>query len=179
MSPRQRDELLTVLKARFQRNMGRHRDWDWAAVSGRLASAPEVLWSLAEMERTGGEPDVVGTPSGGCVFMDCAAESPVGRRSICYDREGLESRKEHRPKSTAMDLAGAMGISLLSEGEYLAMQELGVFDCRSSSWIATPAEFRAQGGALWGGRSYGRVFIGCNGAQSYYAARGFRGKLTV
>lgn len=174
-----RDELLAGLKARFDRHLGRHRGWDWAAVLARLQAAPEKLWSLAEMERTGGEPDVVAVASGACVFMDCAAESPIGRRSVCYDREGLESRKEHRPKTTAVDLADEMGISLLSEAEYLALQEVGEFDCRSSSWIATPVDFRRQGGALWGGRSYGRVFIGCNGAQSYYAARGFRGKLVI
>ncbi len=179
LSPKQRDELLAALKARFEKNMGRHQGLVWAKVQVRLDAKPDKLWSLAEMERTGGEPDVVGGKPGEFVFMDCAPESPAGRRSVCYDRAGLESRKEHRPKTTALDLAAAMGIALLTEEEYLALQKLGEFDTKTSSWIATPADFREQGGALWGGRSYGRVFIGCNGAQSYYAARGFRGVLRV
>jgi len=179
LSPKQCDELLTALKARFEKHTGRHRGLAWAKVQARLNTRPNKVWSLAEMERTGGEPDVVGVKSGEFVFMDCAQESPAGRRSVCYDRAGLESRKEHRPKTTAIDLAEGMGISLLTEEEYLALQTLGEFDQKTSSWIATPASFRAQGGALWGGRSYGRVFIGCNGAQSYYAARGFRGSLRV
>ncbi|MCL4785753.1 MAG: DUF4256 domain-containing protein [Verrucomicrobia bacterium] len=179
LSSKQRDELLAVLKARFEANKARHQGLVWAKVQARLESKPDKLWSLAEMERTGGEPDVVGVKSGEFVFMDCALESPVGRRSVCYDREGWLSRKEARPKTTAMDLATEMGIALLTEEEYLALQKLGEFDTKTSSWIATPADFREQGGALWGGRSYGRVFIGCNGAQSYYAARGFRGVLKV
>jgi hypothetical protein len=181
LSPKQRHELLAELKARFDANKNRHPGLVWGKVQARLEAQPDKLWSLAEMERTGGEPDVVGhdKKSGEFVFMDCAPESPAGRRSVCYDREGLESRKEHRPKTTAMDLAAAMGIALLTEEEYLALQKLGEFDTKTSSWIATPADFREQGGALWGGRSYGRVFIGCNGAQSYYAARGFRGLLRV
>jgi hypothetical protein len=179
LSPQQRDELLAALKARFDANKARHEGLAWAKVQARLEARPDKLWSLAEMERTGGEPDVVGVKSGEFVFMDCAAESPAGRRSVCYDREGWLSRKEARPKTTAMDLATEMGIALLTEEEYLELQELGEFDLKTSSWIATPADFREQGGALWGGRSYGRVFIGCNGAQSYYAARGFRGVLKV
>jgi hypothetical protein len=179
LPPKQRDELLAVLKARFEKNTQRHKGLEWAKVQARLEANPEKLWSLHEMERTGGEPDVVGAKSGEFVFMDCAPESPAGRRSVCYDREGWLSRKEARPKTTAMDLATEMGIALLTEGEYLALQKLGEFDTKTSSWIATPAGFREQGGALWGGRSYGRVFIGCNGAQSYYAARGFRGSLRV
>jgi len=181
LSSKQRDELLAALKARFGTNMARHPGLVWAKVQARLESRPDKLWSLAEMERTGGEPDVVGQDkkTGEFVFMDCAPESPAGRRSVCYDLEGWLSRKEARPKTTAMDLATEMGIALLTEEEYLALQKLGEFDTKTSSWIATPADFREQGGALWGGRSYGRVFIGCNGAQSYYAARAFRGVLRV
>ena len=181
LSPLQRDELLAALKTRFEGNMCRHQGLVWAKVQARLKARPDKLWSLAEMERTGGEPDVVGhdKKTGEFVFMDCAPESPAVRRSVCYDREGWLSRKEARPKTTAMDLAAEMGIALLTEEEYLALQKLGEFDTKTSSWIATPADFREQGGALWGGRSYGRVFIGCNGAQSYYAARGFRGVLRV
>lgn len=181
LSSKQRDELLVAVKARFEMNMGRHPSLVWAKMQARLAANPGKLWSLAEMERTGGEPDVVGqdTKSGEFVFMDCAPESPAGRRSVCYDREGWLSRKEARPKTTAVDLATEMGIALLTEEEYLALQKLGEFDLKTSSWIATPADFRRKGGALWGGRSFGRVFIGCNGAQSYYAARGFRGALKI
>ena len=179
LSLKQRDELLAALKTRFEKNLARHQGLVWAKVQARLEAKPDKLWSLAEMERTGGEPDVVGVKSGEFVFMDCATESPAGRRSVCYDRAGWLSRKEARPKTTAMDLATEMGIALVTEEEYLALQKLGEFDTKTSSWIATPADFREQGGALWGGRSYGRVFIGCNGAQSYYAARGFRGVLKV
>jgi hypothetical protein len=179
LSPKQRDELLAALKARFDANKARHPGLVWAKVQARLEANPDKLWSLAEMERTGGEPDVVGGKSGEFVFMDCAPESPAGRRSVCYDREGWLSRKEARPKTTAIDLAAEMGIALVTEEEYLALQKLGEFDLKTSSWIATPADFRERGGALWGGRSYGRVFIGCNGAQSYYAARGFRGVVRV
>ena len=180
-SPKQRDELLAALKTRFDANKARHSGLAWAKVQARLEAKPDKLWSLAEMERTGGEPDVVehDKKSGEFIFMDCAPESPAGRRSVCYDREGWLSRKEARPKSTAMDIATEMGIALLTEEEYLALQKLGEFDAKTSSWIATPADFREQGGALWGGRSYGRVFIGCNGAQSYYAARGFRGVVRI
>jgi hypothetical protein len=181
LSPQRCEELLTALQARFERNPARHPGLAWTKVRVRLEARPDKLWSLAEMERTGGEPDVVGWDkrTGAVVFNDCSAESPKGRVSVCYDREGLESRREHKPKTTAMDLATEMGIALLTEEEYLALQQLGAFDTKSSSWIATPADFRGQGGALWGGRSYGRVFIGCNGAQSYYASRGFRGVLRV
>lgn len=181
LSPKQRDELLAALKGRFDANKARHPGLVWARVQTRLEAKPDKLWSLAEMERTGGEPDVVGQDkqTGEIVFMDCAPESPVGRRSVCYDRAGWLSRKEARPKTTAMDMAAEMGIALVTEAEYLALQKLGEFDTKSSSWIATPADFRERGGALWGGRSYGRVFIGCNGAQSYYAARGFRGALRI
>ena len=181
LPPKQRDELLAALKARFDANKARHPGLVWAKVQARLEAKPDKLWSLAEMERTGGEPDVVGQDkkSGEFIFFDCSPESPSGRRSVCYDREGWLSRKEARPKTTAMDLATELGIALLTEEEYLALQKLGEFDLKTSSWIATAADFREQGGALWGGRSYGRVFIGCNGAQSYYAARGFRGSLRV
>lgn len=181
LSPKQRNGLLAALRIRFENNMGRHSGLVWATVQARLEARPDKLWSLVEMERTGGEPDLVGhdKKSGEFVFMDCAPESPAGRRSVCYDREGWLSRKEARPKTTAMEMATEMGIALLTEEEYLALQTLGEFDTKTSSWIATPADFREQGGALWGGRSYGRVFIGCNGAQSYYAARGFRGALKL
>jgi hypothetical protein len=161
--------------------MNRHKGLDWAKVQARLEANPEKLWSLGEMESTGGEPDVVSHDknTGEFIFFDCSPETPKGRVSVCYDREGWLSRKEARPKTTAMDMATEMNIAMLTEEEYLALQKLGEFDLKSSSWIATPAEFREQGGALWGGRSYGRVFIGCNGAQSYYAARGFRCWLRV
>ena len=179
--PKQCDELLAALKARFDANMGRHPGLVWAKVQARLEARPDKLWSLAEMERTGGEPDVVGQDkkSGEFVFFDCSEQTPSGRVSLCYDDEALASRKEHKPKGSAMGLAAAMGIELLTEEEYLALQKLGEFDAKRSSWLATPADFRKKGGALWGGRSYGRVFIGCNGAESYYAARGFRGVLKV
>ena len=179
LSPKQRDGLLTTLKARFEKNMARHQGLVWAKVQARLEAKPEKLWALAEMERTGGEPDMVGVKSGEFVFMDCAPESPAGRRSVCYDREGWLSRKEARPKTTAMDLATEMGIALLTEEEYLALQKLGEFDLKTSSWLATPADIRERGGALYGERRYGRLFVGRNGAQSYYAVRGFRGVLTV
>jgi hypothetical protein len=153
----------------------------WAKVLARLEARPDKLWSLAEMERTGGEPDVVGhdQKSGEVVFMDCAPESPAGRRSVCYDREGWLARKEARPETTAMDLAAEIGVTLLTEAEYLALQQLGEFDLKTSSWIATPPDIRARGGALYAERRYGRVFVGHNGAQSYFAVRGFRGSLRV
>lgn len=180
LSSAQRDELLATLKARFEANPQRHKGITWAKVEARLQGS-DKLWSLAEMERTGGEPDVVGQDkkSGEFVFMDCATESPAGRRSVCYDREGWLSRKEARPKTTAMDLAAEMGVSLLTEAEYLALQELGEFDLKTSSWIATTADIRERGGALYAERRYGRVFVGHNGAQSYYGVRGFRGLLRV
>ena len=181
LSPEQREELLGALKARFEKNMNRHKGLEWAKVQARLEANPEKLWSLSEMERTDGEPDVVGLDkkTGEYTFFDCCTESPAGRRSVCFDREGWFSRKEARPKTTAIDQAAEMGVELLTEEQYMALQKLGEFDLKTSSWIATPADFREQGGALWGGRSYGRVFIGCNGAQSYYAARGFRSALKV
>ena len=180
-SPKQRDELLAALKARFDANKARHPGLVWAKVQARLEAKPDKLWSLAEMERTGGEPDVVAhdKKSGEFVFFDCSEQTPSGRVSLCYDDEALAARKEHKPKGSAVGLAAAMGIEMLTEGEYLSLQKLGEFDAKRSSWLKTPADFRKKGGALWGGRSYGRVFIGCNGAESYYAARGFRGSLRV
>ncbi len=181
LSPAQREELLATVKARFEKNMTRHPDIDWADVEARLIAAPEKLRSLDEMERTGGEPDVVGrdAATGAFIFYDCAPESPSGRRSICYDREGWESRKEHRPENTAVDMAAAMGIALLSEQEYRALQQLGAFDTKTSSWVQTPAAIRALGGALFCDRRYDTVFVYHNGAESYYAARGFRCSLRV
>ena len=181
LSPKQREELLKALKARFEKHLNRHKGLEWTKVQSRLEANAEKLWSLHEMERTGGEPDVVGQDkkSGEYIFFDCSAETPSGRVSVCYDREGLESRKEHRPKNTVMDMAAAMGIELLTEAEYLELQKLGEFDSKTSSWVKTPAEIRKLGGALYGDRRYGRVFVGHNGAQSYYAARAFRGWLRV
>ena len=184
LSPKQREELLTTLQTRFEKNVNRHKGIAWAKVQSRLCGMEtnvDKLWSLQEMERTGGEPDVVGQDkkTGEFVFMDCAPESPAGRRSVCYDREGWLSRKEARPKTTAMDMATDMGIALLTEEEYFALQKLGEFDLKSSSWIATPADIRERDGALYAERRYGRIFIGHNGAQSYYAVRGFRGGLRV
>ncbi len=176
-----REELLKALKARFEKNLNRHKGLDWAKVQARLEGNPEKLWSLNEMERTGGEPDVVGQDkkTGEYIFFDCSAESPKGRTSVCYDREGLDSRKEFKPKNTAMDMAAAMGIELLTEEQYQELQKLGNFDTKTSSWIKTPADMRKLGGALYYERRYGRVFVGHNGAQSYYAARAFRGWLKV
>ena len=181
LSPKQREELFSALKGRFERNLNRHKGLEWAKVQARLEANPEKLWSLQEMERTGGEPDVVGhdNKTGEYVFYDCSAESPKGRTSFCYDREALDSRKEHKPKNSVMDMAAAMGIEILTEEQYFELQKLGEFDTKTSSWIATPAAIRKLGGALYGDRRYGRVFIGHNGAQSYYAARGFRGWLRV
>ena len=181
LSPKQCEELFRALKARFEKNLSRHKGLEWAKVQAKLEASAEKLWSLQEMERTGGEPDVVvqDKKTGETIFYDCSAESPKGRTSVCYDREGLESRKEHRPKDTAMDMAAAMGIELLTEEQYFELQKLGEFDTKTSSWIATPAEIRKLGGALYGDRRYGRVFVGHNGAQSYYAGRAFRGWLRV
>ena len=181
LSPKQREELLQALKARFEKNTGRHRGLEWAKVQARLETNAEKLWSLNEMERTGGEPDVVGhdKSAGECVFYDCSPESPKGRTSLCYDREALDSRKEHKPKNSVLDMAAAMGIDVLTEEEYLELQKLGEFDAKSSSWVKTPAEIRKLGGALYCDRRYGRVFVGHNGAQSYYSGRGFRGSLRV
>ncbi len=176
-----REELLTALKARFEKNMNRHRALEWAKVQAKLEANAEKLWSLNEMERTGGEPDVVGhdKKSGEYVFYDCSAQSPEGRTSLCYDREALNSRKEFKPKNSAMDLAVAMGIEPLTEEQYLELQKLGEFDTKSSSWLKTPAEMRKLGGALFGDRRFGRVFFYHNGAESYYSGRGFRGSLRV
>jgi len=169
------------LKARFEKNMHRHRGLDWSSVQARLEAHPDKLWSLNEMERTGGEPDVVGYDSetGEYLFYDCSPESPGGRRSLCYDREAREARKEHKPQSSALEMAAAMGIELLTEEEYRKLQELGEFDTKTSSWVMTPPEIRALGGALFCDRRYNHVFTYHNGAESYYAARGFRGKLRV
>ena len=181
LSPKQREELLRALKARFEKNMNRHKGLAWAQVEARLDANPDKLWSLHEMERTGGEPDVVGhdKKTGEYTFYDCSAETPKGRTSVCYDREGRESRKEHRPDNTAVDMATAMGIELLTEEQYWELQKFGDFDTKTSSWVKTPADIRKLGGALYGDRRYGRVFTGHNGAQSYYAARAFRGSLNV
>jgi hypothetical protein len=181
LSPEQREELLSALKARFERNMNRHKSLEWAKVHAKLEANPEKLWSLGEMERTGGEPDVVGHDrrTGEYIFFDCSAESPNGRRSICYDREGLNSRKEHKPENNAIDMAAAMGINLLTEEQYRELQKLGHFDTKTSSWVTTPADIRKLGGALFGDRRFGRVFVYHNGAQSYYGARAFRGSLRV
>ena len=181
LSSKQREELLKTLKARFEKNMNRHKGIEWANVFATLATKSEKLWSLNEMERTGGEPDVVGhdKKKGNYIFYDCSAESPDGRRSLCYDREALESRKEHKPKNNAVDMAAAMGIELLSEEQYRELQKLGEFDTKSSSWIKTPAEIRKLGGSLFCDRRYDHVFTYHNGADSYYAARGFRGSLRV
>ena len=181
LSPKQREELLTALKARFEQNLIRHKSLEWAKVQARLEANPEKLWSLNEMERTGGEPDVVGQnkKTGEYIFFDCSAESPKGRVSLCYDREALDSRKEFKPKNNVVDMAAAMGIELLTEEQYLELQKLSEFDTKSSSWVKTPANIRKLGGALYCDRRYGRVFVGHNGAQSYYSGRGFRGSLKV
>jgi len=181
LSPEQRDELLSALKARFEKNMNRHKGLEWAKVQAKLEANTEKLWSLGEMERTGGEPDVVGhdKKTGEYIFYDCSAETPAGRRSICYDREGLESRKEHRPKNNAIDMAAAMGIEILTEEQYRELQKLGNFDSKTSSWLKTPSDIRKLGGAIVGDFRYGHVFVCHNGAQSYYAARAFRGSLRV
>lgn len=179
--PEQREELFSVLKTRFEKNRNRHKDLEWAEVQARLEANPEKLWSLHEMERTGGEPDVVShdQKTGEYIFYDCSAESPSGRRSVCYDLEGLESRKEHRPENNAIDMAAAMGIELLSEEQYRALQQLGKFDLKTSSWVKTPPAIRKLGGALFADFRYGTVFLYHNGAQSYYGARAFRGSLAV
>jgi hypothetical protein len=181
LSPKQRDELISALKARFDKNMNRHKDLEWSEIHSKLEIKTEKLWSLHEMERTGGEPDVVGLDksTGECIFYDCSAESPKGRRSICYDREGLESRKEHKPESNASDMAAQMGIELLTEEEYRDLQKLGDFDTKTSSWVKTPGEIRKLGGALFCDRRYNHVFVYHNGAESYYGVRGFRGSLRI
>ncbi len=176
-----REELLETLQARFEKNMNRHRGLEWTRVQSTLEANAEKLWSLNEMERTGGEPDVVGhdKKTGEYIFYDCSAESPEGRRSVCYDREALESRKEHKPKNSAVDMAAAMGIELLTEEQYRALQKLGRFDLKTSSWVKTPSAIRGLGGAIFCDCRYDNVFVYHNGAESYYAARGFRGSLRV
>jgi len=181
LSPKQREEMLKALKARFEKNMGRHKGLVWTGVQARLEANPEKLWSLNEMERTGGEPDVVGQDkkTGEYIFFDCSEQTPSGRVSLCYDRAALDSRKEHKPKSSVMEMAAAMGVEVLTEEQYFELQKLGEFDTKRSSWIATPVEIRKLGGALYCDRRYGRVFVGHNGAESYYSGRGFRGSLRV
>ena len=179
LSPKQRDALLAVVQARFDANKARHPGLAWAKVQARLEARPDKMWSLAEMERTGGEPDVVGVKSGEFVFFDCSEQSPAGRTSLCYDRAALNARKEHKPKSSVMDLAAEMGVELLTEAQYFELQKLGEFDTKRSSWLQTPPEIRALGGAIFGDRRFGRVFIYHNGAESYYSGRGFRACLKV
>jgi hypothetical protein len=181
LSPEQREELLRALKARFEKNMNRHKGLEWAKVQAKLEANTEKLWSLNEMERTGGEPDVVGhdKKTGEYIFYDCSAESPKGRRSVCYDREGQEARKEHKPENNAIDMAAAMGIELLTEEEYRELQNLGYFDSKTSSWVKTPSDIRELGGALFCDRRYDTVFVYHNSAPTYYRARAFRGSLRV
>ncbi len=181
LKAKQREELLGVLKDRFERNMNRHKKVEWARLQTRLEANAKALWSLNEMETTGGEPDVVDydRKADEYTFVDCSAESPKGRRSICFDRAALESRKEHKPKNSAMDMAAAMGIELLTEEQYRELQKLGEFDTKTSSWVTTPSDIRKLGGALFCDRRYDTVFVYHNGAESYYAARGFRGSLRV
>jgi len=181
LSPEQQSALLNTLKTRFEKNSNRHTGIEWAKVQAKLEANPEKLWSLNEMERTGGEPDVVGNDknTGEYLFYDCSAESPKERRSFCYDREALESRKEHKPKDSAVNMAAAMGIEILTEDQYRGLQQLGNFDTKTSSWIQTPAAIRKLGGAIFCDRRYDTVFLYHNGAESYYAARGFRGLLRV
>jgi hypothetical protein len=181
LSPEQREELLRALKTRFEKNMNRHKGLEWAKVQAKLEANTEKLWSLNEMERTGGEPDVVGhdKKTAEYIFYDCSAESPKGRRNVCYDREALESRKEFKPKDTAMDMAAAMGIEIFTEEQYRELQELGNFDAKTSSWLLTPSDIRKLGGALFADRRYEHVFVYHNGADSYYGVRGFRGSLRV
>jgi hypothetical protein len=181
LSREQREELLTVLKARFEKNMNRHKGLEWAKIQSKLEANVDKLWSLNEMERTGGEPDVVGhdKKTGEYIFYDCSAESPKGRRSLCYDPEALESRKEHKPADNAIGMAAAMGIELLTEEQYRELQKSGNFDTKTSSWVKTPSAIRKLGGALFCDRRYDTVFVYHNGAESYYAARGFRGSLRV
>ncbi|WP_396954701.1 DUF4256 domain-containing protein [Neobacillus sp. YIM B06451] len=181
LASEQREQLLETLKARFEKNMDRHKCLDWSKVQEKLEMHPEKLWSLNEMENTGGEPDVVGydEKADEYIFYDCSAESPKGRRSVCYDREALESRKQHKPQTSAMDLAAEIGIEILTEEQYRELQELGSFDMKTSSWVKTPENIRKLGGAIFCDRRYDTVFVYHNGAESYYAARGFRGSLRV
>ena len=181
LSPEQREQLLSALKARFEKNMNRHQELEWAKVQARLDANAERLWALNEMERTGGEPDVVGhdEKTGEYIFYDCSAESPKGRRSLCYDLQALDSRKENKPRDNAIEMAAAMGIELLTEEQYRELQKLGQFDTKTSSWVKTPSAIRVLGGALFCDRRFDTVFVYHNGAESYYAARGFRGSLRV
>jgi hypothetical protein len=181
LSPKQGEELLETLKARFEKNLNRHKGLEWARVETRLKGNPDKLWSLNEMEETGGEPDVVGQDqkTGEYIFFDCSAQTPAGRGSLCYDDEALKARKEHKPKDSAVGMATAMGVELLTEDEYFQLQQLGEFDTKRSSWIKTPVEIRRLGGALYCDRRYGRVFVGHNGADSYFGGRGFRASLRV
>jgi len=179
LAPKQREDLLSTLKTRFEKNMARHKGLEWAKVQAKLEANTEKLWSLNEMESSGGEPDVVGHDKGEYIFYDCSAESPKGRRSICYDHEALEERKEHKPDDSAIEMAASMGIELLTEAQYRQLQQLGNFDTKTSSWLRTPADIRKLGGAIFGDRRYDTVFVYHNGASSYYAARGFRGALRV
>ena len=181
LSPEQQEKLLEILKTRFEKNMNRHNGLEWAKVQAKLETNTEKLWSLYEMERTGGEPDVVGfdKETGEFIFYDCSPESPKGRRSVCYDREALESRKKHKPQNNAIDMARDMGIKILSEEQYRELQKLGHFDTKTSSWVKTPENIRKLGGAIFCDRRYGTVFVYHNGADSYYASRGFRGSLRV
>ena len=181
LSAKQSEELLSALKTRFEKNMNRHKGLDWSKVQAKLEANPQKVWSLSEMENTGGEPDVVAfdKKAGEYIFYDCSAESPKGRRSVCYDREALNSRKEHKPKDSALDMAAAMGIELLTEEQYRELQKLGEFDLKTSSWVQTPPDIRKLGGALFCDRRYNTVFVYHNGAESYYGARAFRGSLTV
>jgi hypothetical protein len=181
LAPGQTEELLKTLKARFERNMNRHKGLDWAKVEARLKTKPDKLWSLSEMERTGGEPDVVGhdKETDEYIFFDCAPQTPGDRVSLCYDDEALAARKEHKPKGSALGMATAMGVDVLTEQQYFELQKLGEFDTKRSSWIKTPAEIRKLGGALYCDCRYGRVFVGHNGAESYYSGRGFRSSLRV
>jgi len=181
LSSVQHEGLIGALKSRFEKNMNRHKGLEWTKIKAKLEANPEGLWSLNEMEKTGGEPDVVGhdKKTGEYIFFDCSAESPTGRRSVCYDREALESRKEHKPKTSAADMANAMGIELLTEEQYRELQKLGKFDTKTSSWVKTPSDIRKLGGAIFCDRRYETVFVYHNGAESYYAGRGFRGSLRV
>ena len=181
LSPKQTEDVLGTLRARFEKNMNRHKDINWAKVQAKLVANPEKLWSLSEMERTGGEPDVVGydKKTDEYIFYDCSEESPGGRRSLCYDRKALDARKEHKPKNSAFDIADEIGIEILTEEQYRELQKLGNFDTKTSSWVKTPSIIRKLGGAIFCDRRYDTVFVYHNGAESYYAARGFRGSLRV
>lgn len=180
LSSEQQEELLRVLKERFEKNSHRHNNLEWADVQSKLQAAPEKLWSLHEMERTGGEPDVVGRNGAGqFIFFDCSAETPKGRRSVCYDREGLESRKKYKPENNAVDMASEMGVELLTEEQYRELQQLGEFDLKTSSWVKTPEDVRSLGGALFCDRRFGKVFLYHNGADAYFGARGFRGCILI